>query len=451
MSEADKDRGASIVPRPIASPPSGGADDGAPASAAVTAARHRGLVGTPRAWAALTFDSLQVRDYRLLWLGMLLSMGGMQMQMFTRGLQAYDLTSNGFLTSVVTMGWAPTMLALSLFGGVLGDRMERRSLIQFVQIGTAVIAGTTAALTYTHTVHWTHLLAVSMFQGCLFALQMPARQAVIPKIVGRERVSNALALNASSMGLMSFIAPALAGGIYESAGPGGSYVAAVVLNIIAIAFTSRLPKMPPEKKDGPRRSTASQIADGLSYIRRTPMVRTLLLQGVFITLLAQPFMMLIQVFAKHAYHASASQIGMLSAANGIGALIGALAIAGLRQGNRGAILLWSSVLAGVGLLLAAAYPIFAIGLVALVLSGFGQSGRMALGQSLQIEQSEDEYRARVMSVSMMTFGLMPLAVLPLGAAYDAVGASIPVFIMGGLLLAVSFYYLITQTKLRRLP
>ena len=181
------------------------------------------------------------------------------------------------------------------------------------------------------------------------------------------------------------------------------------------------------------------------------MVRTLLSQVVFITLLAMPFVMLIQVFAKHAYEASAAQIGMLSAANGIGALTGALAIAGLRQGNRGAILLWSSVLAGLALLLAAAFPIFAIGLVALVLSGFGQSGRMALGQALVIEQTEDQFRARVMSVMMMTFGLMPLAVLPLGAAYDAVGASIPVFIMGGLLLAVSFYYLATQTKLRRLP
>ncbi|MDP3768985.1 MAG: hypothetical protein Q8S13_13290, partial [Dehalococcoidia bacterium] len=144
MSEVDGDRGSANVPHPIAAPPAGGADDGAQVSVAVTAARRRGLVGAPRAWAALTFDSLQVRDYRLLWLGMLLSMGGMQMQMFTRGLQAYDLTTNGFLTSVVTMGWAPTMLALSLFGGVLGDRLERRSLIQFVQIGTAVLAGTTA-------------------------------------------------------------------------------------------------------------------------------------------------------------------------------------------------------------------------------------------------------------------------------------------------------------------
>lgn len=422
-----------------------------PATVAVTGARHRGIMGAPRAWAAVTFDSLQVRDYRLLWVGMLLSMGGMQMQMFTRGLQAFELTNNGFLTSVVTMGWAPTMLMLSLWGGVLGDRLERRSLIQCVQIGTAVIAGVVAVLSFYEVVHWSHLFAASMLQGCLFAMQMPARQAVIPKIVGRDRVSNALALNATSMGLMNFVAPAIAGLIYDSAGPAGSYAVAVVLTVIAIAFTSRLPKMPPEQRVGPRRSAPSQIVDGLAFIRRTPLVRTLLLQGVAVSLLAMPFVMLIQVFAKHAYEASAAQIGILSACNGIGALIGALAIAGLRQGNRGAILLWSSVLAGVGMVLAAAFPIFAIGAMALFLSGVGQSGRMALGQALVIEQTEDQYRARVTSVLMMTFGLMPLAVLPLGAAYDAIGASLPVYVMGGLLLTVSFYFLATQARLRRLP
>ncbi len=456
-------------------PPSGGADDAAhtgsdalPASTVVQVpAVATPATGTPypaqpvprskaksaaSVWAARTFDSLQVRDFRLLWIGMLLTMGGMNMQMFTRGLQAYDLTDSAVITAVVSMGWAPTMLVFSLYGGVLGERLERRSLIQFAQICNAIIPAVLAVLSFTGVVHWWHLFAASMVQGIMFATMTPARQAIIPGIVGKERVSNALALNASAMGLMNIAGQAFGGILYDLIGPEGSYVTATLMTVMAVWFTMQLPKMYPEKKNGPRRSAFAEITDGLRYINRTPMVRVLLLQGLVVTLLAMPFRMLIQVFAKEVYGSSASQIGVLGAVAGIGAVAGSLWIAGLRPGQgRGATLLATSVLGGVALILAGGLPWLAVGILAMVLAGLGESGRMALGQSLVIENADDAYRSRVTSVLMMTFGLMPLAVLPLGVAYDTIGARPPIIFMGGLLLVFCAYFIFFQPKLRRLP
>ncbi len=446
------------------SPPSGGADDVThPASAEsgpgtlaahpssgqiAPAQRQSGM----RRWSQLTFDSVRVRDFRLLWFGMLLSMGGMQMQMFTRGLHAFDLTGSGLLTALVAMGWAPSMLGFSLFGGVLGERLERRSLIQFSQVMNALIPIVTGVLTLTGVVHWTHLLAASVVQGFMFAVQMPARQAVIPKIVGRDRVSNALALNATGMGLMNIAGPAIAGLVYDGMGSGWSYILAAAISMAAVYFTSQLPKMYPDVRTGPRRSAFGSIGDGLSYISKSPLVKILLLQGVAVTLLAMPFRMLIQVFATDVYGAGAVQIGLLGAVAGIGAVIGAIWIAGLRSGQRrGYILLWASVIGAGALLIAGALPWYGVGLLAMALAGLGESGRMSLGQSLIIEQTSDEYRARVTSVMMMTFGLMPFAVIPLGIAYDQVDARWPILFMGGMLLIVSVYFMIAHPKLRRLP
>jgi len=132
----------------------------------------------------------------MLWFGMVLAMGGFQMQMIARGILVYDMTGDAFITSIVGMGFAPSLLIVSLYGGVLGDRVERRLIIQLSQVANGILAGVVAFLIITGTIAWGHLLAVSVFQGAMFAVQMPARQAVIPSLVGKNQLANAFALNA---------------------------------------------------------------------------------------------------------------------------------------------------------------------------------------------------------------------------------------------------------------
>lgn len=118
-----------------------------------------------------------------------MGMGGVQMQMIARTILVDELTGSAFITGVVAMGFAPVMFVLALFGGVAGDRLERRCLIQASQGLLGVMALSVGILILAGAVHWTHLLVASMIQGGLFAFQMPARQAVIPKLVGKDRKS----------------------------------------------------------------------------------------------------------------------------------------------------------------------------------------------------------------------------------------------------------------------
>ena len=115
-----------------------------------------------------TFESLGNRDFRFLWYGSLLGMGGFTMQMIARTILVDDLTGSAFLTGLVSMGFAPSMLILALFGGVAGDRIERRLLIQITQIAHGVTALVVAILIIYGVIHWGHLLAVSIFQGANF-------------------------------------------------------------------------------------------------------------------------------------------------------------------------------------------------------------------------------------------------------------------------------------------
>ena len=121
-----------------------------------------------------TFEAvIDNRDFRMLWFGMVFAMGGLQMQMLARGILVYDLTNDYFITGIVGMGFAPALLVVSLYGGVLGDRVERRLLIQLSQAANGLLAGAVAVLILTNTVAWGHLFAVSIAQGAMFASQSP--------------------------------------------------------------------------------------------------------------------------------------------------------------------------------------------------------------------------------------------------------------------------------------
>ena len=125
------------------------------------------------------------------------------MQMVARGILVYELTDDALITGIVGLGFAPSLLIVSLFGGVLGDRMDRRLIIQLSQIGNGLLAGVVGYLIISGSVVWGHLFAVSVAQGAMFALQMPARQAAIPSLVGKHQLANAFALNAMAMSMMT--------------------------------------------------------------------------------------------------------------------------------------------------------------------------------------------------------------------------------------------------------
>lgn len=405
-----------------------------------------GVIG----WFKLTFSSLDNRSFRFLWFGMLLSMGGFQMQMIARGILVYDITSDARLTAVVAMGFAPSLLVVSLFGGVLGDRMERRTLIQISQGMNAVGAGVIAVVIIAGTIEWWHLFAVSVMQGAMFALQMPARQAAIPQLVGKERVGNAVALNAMAMSLMNIAAPGIGGVIYAVGGPETAYLVVTGMMLIAVIITSFIPKMYPSA-NAARDSVFHNIKAGFSYLKVNPLVKSLLIYSTVLALLSMPFRMLVPVFAGDLYGVDPGGVGLFATMIGVGGVAASFLAAGLKSGqHRGAVFLSAGVISGVSLLLIGTLPFYVVGAALAIGIGFGETIRWGLGQALIMEETDDEYRSRMMSLVMMSFGLMPIAVLPLGFAIDEFGAQASAIGMAIVLLTGSLLFSIFSGRIRRL-
>ena len=398
---------------------------------------------------AATFVSLRNRDFMYLWIGTLLMMGGMQMQMVATGYLTYDITDSPFLLGLVNAGFAVPMLALALFGGAIADRMERKRVIQLGQGAAGLIALFVAVSITTDTVSWVHLFVASMFLGALFSFLIPARQAIIPSLVGRENLNNAMALSSAAMSITTLVAPAAAGVLYARIGPDGVFVIVILMNLAAVAVTGLIgaDSRGPTKAGVPM---VRDIADGLAYIRGSHLVLILLLMGFATAMLAMPFRFLMPVFVVDIYGRGPEALGLLVSVMGLGSLVGALFIAGMGRWRRGIVLLAGSFLSGVGLILVGLIPLYVAAVGIMIVLGLGDAVRRSLMMALIMEQVSDEYRGRVMSVFMMSFGLMPLGVLPAALVAEFVGAREAAGMLGFLLLLTTALIFATQRQLREL-
>lgn len=382
---------------------------------------------------------------------MLALMAGMQMQMLARGYLVYDITGSASLLGVVNAGMAIPMLSLSLFGGALADRFERKLIIQVGQAGSAVISLVVGLLIISGFVTWQYLFLASIVQGALFSFMMPARQAIIPQLVGKDKLSNAMALNAAAMSSMTLVAPAIAGLLYAYAGPHNVYFVIFALAALSVFFTSQIPKMGKANASKAKGSMGKEIIAGLVYIRHSRMVLVLLVLGLATTLFAMPFRMLMPVFVVDVYHLGPDSMGLLVAVMGGGSLAGALFIAAIGNWRRGMLLILGSFASGLALVLLAIFPIYLAAAAIMLLLGLGDAGRRSLNQSLIMEEVEDQYRGRVMSVFMMNFGLMPLGVLPTGLLADYIGPQPAIGLLGVLMLITATVVILTQKRLREMP
>lgn len=383
---------------------------------------------------------------------MFLSMGGFNMLMLARGILIYDLTGDAQKTALVSIGWAPGLLIMSLFGGVLGDRVERRMLIQVSQFANATFAVIVGFMILTNFIEWWHLMIVSTLQGCVFALQIPARTAAMSQLVPKQLIGNAMALNSTAMTLMSVAAPAVGGLLYELIQPEGVYFVVTVMMVLAMGFTTLLPKMHPDQNLARvKESPLVNIKRGIRYALRNRLVRVLLLQSVVIAMLSMPFRMLIPVFAKDLYGSVPSEVGWLATMAGIGGIAASIGVASLRAGqSRGWVILMSPIISAISIFFIASFPWYLMGMIMFIGVGFGESIRWALGQALVVEHSNPRYRARMTSLTMMTYGLIPLAAFPIGWLVDNVGVVETVMGMAVALFAAGLVFVVFSPSVRNL-
>ena len=413
-------------------------------SAATAAVRRPPIQG--RRWLT-TFSSLSNRDFRFLWIGMVALAAGVSMEMVAVGYLVYDLTGSPLILGVVEMGFGIPALALGLPGGVVADRFDRKYVIQLSQSIEVFVALVIAVLILTDQISWTHLALMALIEGSLFSFMMPARQAIIPQLVPKDQFMNAMAINGAAFSTMTLISPAVAGGLYALVGPGGVFLAIMSLKATSVFVTARVRRSPPDRT-AERRSVVGDMRDGLVYVWRTPILLPLLVFSLLIVVLSWPFHTLLPVFVVDVYDLGPGAMGLMLSILGAGSLVGSLTIASTGRWRRGQLLAVGAVVTSIGLFLVAAIPIYYAAVAIMLLIGLGEGIWWTLVMALTMDHAEDHYRGRVSAILMMTFGLMPLGVLPAGVAAEYLGAQVAVAIMAGLLTTTSLVFFVTQRQVR---
>lgn len=380
-----------------------------------------------------TFSSLRIPGYRWLWIGLLAYFMAMMMDGIARGYLAYDLTGSATSLGLVSIAWGLPMLILSLVGGVVADRTEKRNLLLACQLALALVALITAILVHTGAIKIWHLVLLGFGQGATWAFIVPARQALIPELVGEDELMNALALSNGAINVTRILGPAVAGGLIAVPmfGTSGVFYTMVLLYGIVVLTLLRVPATGTAK--GEHGAMWQEMTLGVRYVTRRSVLVVLIGIAFVAILLGMPYSMLLPVFAEDVHHVGSVGLGVMSTFVGMGAVVGSLVMAYLSDyPHRAALQLFLGVGFGVGLLMFGGAPAFVLALAALSFTGFMATGYMTLNNTLIFSHAERQFHGRVMSVYMLTWSLMPLTALPMSMLTDVVGAQVTVAGAGAL-------------------
>ncbi len=380
-----------------------------------------------------TFASLSVPEYNLYFWGMLAFFSAMNMMIVLRGYLVYDLTGDPKSLAAVMLGVALPMLFIAPIAGVVTDRVDRRTLMIVAQLAVAFVNLINTVLILTDTVAMWNLVVMSVASGVAFSFNMPARQATVPNLVPRHMLMNAMSLSSSAMNGTRIIAPAIGGLLIAPIGIGGGFAVLTALYFLAAFLTLGLPKMPAKDRD----RTVTFLSDfkgGFSYIKGDKLVMGLLLLGTIPMIFAMPYQTLLPVFTEDVWDVGPTGLGVMQAMAGVGGLIGTLITANLDSSPRkGWIMLMAAIGSGL-FLMAFAYSVFGVALLMIALVGLSQMMFMTINNTMITSLIPDNVRGRVSSVLMMTFGLMPLGVVPASILAGIIGVEAVVAIGGGLLI-----------------
>lgn len=402
----------------------------------------------PSRWDPITrtFASLANPSYRAFWISLLASYSAMQMNIVARGYLAFVLTNSATALGVVSIARGLPMLGLSPFAGVIADRVDKRKLMVMTQVGLMAVALITSALVHFQVIQFWHLVVLSIVSGVIFTFNAPARQAILPQLVGDETLGNAIALNASGRNLTRIVAPSIAGVMMGLPifGISGAFDAISVAYFVAAVLLLRLEIRAPDAAIAEKVArmkkkpiALSDMASGFRYILNDQRLALLIVLGFVPVLLGNPYQALLPVFQARVLDVGPAELGMLYGAAGVGGLVGSLVVAAIADDPRkAAFQLGFGILFGVALALFALVHIFAVDLGFLVFVGIAGDGYSTLNSTMVMLNTDRAWYGRVMSIYMMNWSLMPLATLPLGALSDAIGAPITEAMAGSLILAV---------------
>ena len=408
-----------------------------------------------------TFASLHNRNFLWYWLGQIASFMGLQMGIVARGWLVWIMTGSELYIGIVSFAFGLPILLFSLFGGAIADKLPKRNLLIGAQLFQAVIALAIAFLVASDEIEFWHLVMAAFGNGLIFVFNGPARQAIIPDLIKKDMMLNAISLNSAGINFTRIAGPAIAGLLIAPFGIDGVYFTTVGFYLISM-FTFIMISLPITQKKilkpesfgdswSIARSLWVDLVAGLRYLRNNSTLIWLLVMALIPLFFGLPYMNLLPVFADEVLGVGEVGFGLLMACQGIGALSASLGLASLGNYKRkGILLMIFSFAFGLALAIFTLSETYVISLGLLLIVGAFNAGYTALNNTLLQSNADREMLGRVMSLHLLTFAAMPLGTLPIGALAEIFGIAHVVFAGGILIMVFTTVMAMWRPVLRRL-
>ena len=374
--------------------------------------RGGGPAGIPKGMAnalARTFESLNVRNYRLFFTGQVVSWTGTWVQWVAQGWLVLRLTESGFGLGLVTaLQWLPVLL-FGAWAGVIADRFDKRRLLIMTNLSSGVLSLILGVATVAGSASLWLVIVIALALGLVTAIDNPTRQTFTFEMVGRDRLSNAVSLNTATFTTARVIGPAIAGFLIAGVGIGQCFL----LNALSfIPVSVALFKMDQTQLQptGTVERSRGQVREGWAYVRSQPILRTILIVMALVGTLQYNFQVILPLLAKETFGGDATTLGLLGATLGIGMFSGSMTSAAFGRSSRAVLLGAGAALGGFSLAVAAAPSLLVAALLLIPLGAASMAFLATINSTLQLN-STDEMRGRVMAIYFVLF----LGSTPIGA------------------------------------
>lgn len=394
-----------------------------------------GLVNSIKKFGSNNFHALSHKNFRYFWMGQCVSLIGTWMQNIGQSWLVYTLTDSPFLLGLVgTIQFLPVTV-FSLFAGVVVDRFPKKKILLVTQTISMLLAFTLSILVFTHTVKYQHILVLALILGLTNTLDMPTRQAFMVEVVGKDDLMNAIALNSATFNLARILGPAIGAVVMEGVGAAWCFFFNGLSYLAVIYGLLKIEPIPYVRKSSSDKKVLHEIADGLKYIYKNPVLFKTVLMVTVMGIFAFNYSVLLPVFTKAVLHKQGDTYGFLMSALGIGSLIGALTVSlRSKSGPKTSVMFLSSVVVAIMLIITGLTTLQLAAALSLAITGIFNINFSTTANSTLQMNSEDEYRGRVMSVYALVFaGSTPIGNMFSGTAAGKMGASWA-FMLSGIII-----------------
>jgi MFS family permease len=398
-----------------------------------------------------TFSAMRHRNFQLYFGGQLISNIGTWMQIIAQGWVVYQLGHSEVTLGLVAFASAIPTLAISPWGGVVVDRVSRRSLLLLTQSSAMLLAFVMAALTFTGAIREWHVIALAALLGVVNAFDAPARQAFVPEMVGKEDLPNAIALNSMMFNSARVLGPALAGLLLAIIGAGWCFTVNGI-SFLAVLIGLWLMKLPPHQAAHNSASPWQQLVSGVQYTARNRELSALILLSLVFSIFGISYSTVLPAFVEKVLHQGALAYGWINAASGLGAVSGAFLLANrVSHGRRGQLLVLTNIAFPLILIAFSFTSLYPASLVLAYGLGVGFMVQFTTINTLLQTRVEDGFRGRVMGLYTLTFfGFAPFGNLLIGFLGEKLGLGIAMTLFAVCSLILSRLVLIRTPEIKKL-